>query len=255
MMASGSAASAVVAGVLIGQPVIDLVGDVPEAEPAAFRRHGGDGVGRHHHTGRIGGAHRQHTGERSLRMRPGDQLRRQREAGLGSDLDRDRLQPQRDQDVAIGRIARRSDGDTRARLETGQERQDEAARGAGRHHDALRRHADAISIAIMARDAFPQRIRTERLGISDATMLQRAACRRADRGRRRGGRLPDLHMHHRTAIPLDGGGLVHHIHDDEGRNTFGPRGERGHEEAGRSWLGHAGCRNRAALIPQPLSQL
>jgi hypothetical protein len=40
-------------------------------------------------------------------------------------------------------------------------------------------------------------------------------------------------MHDRAAATLDRGGLVHHIHHDEGRDAACARGERGHRNDGR----------------------
>ncbi len=250
MIASGSAESAVVAGRLIGQPVIDLVGDVPEPEPATFCCDRGNRLGRHDHAGRVRRAHRQDTGQRLLGMGLRDQLRRQREARLRPDFDGNRLQPQRDQDVAVGRIARSGDRDAIAGLETGEEGEDEAARGSGRDHDALGRQLDAIGITVMPGDALAQRIGPQRLGVADAPILQRAAGCGTDRGRCGGRGLADLHMHDRTTLPLDGGGLVHHIHDDEGRNALRTRRDlRLTRRVGvaMSFRFHGGCPSRALL--------
>ena len=230
--------------------MIDLVGDVPEPEPAAAGSDIGNGLRRHHHAGRVGRAHGQHAGERLLAMGALDQVGRQRETGFGADLDRHWLQSERDQDVAIGRIARRRDRDPRTRLETGEEGEDEAARRARGHDHALGRHLDAISILIMAGDAIPQRIRAERLRISDPAVLQRAGCGCADRGRRRRRGLADLHMHDRAAAAFDGRRLVHHVHDDEGRDALGSLGQSGQGGGRNQGLLHRLVRFREEACPR-----
>ena len=80
----------------------------------------------------------------------------------------DRLDAERLQDVAVGRIARRRDGDPLARIEEAQESQDEPGRGARRHHDPLGRDADAVGFPVMPRDPLAQRRDAERLRVADA---------------------------------------------------------------------------------------
>ena len=87
----------------------------------------------------------------------GDQrLGRQRPARLGGGLDQHRLAAERGEDVPVGRIAGIGQRHPVARLEQRQERQDEAARGAGGDHHARRVEREVVGVGVMAGDSRPQ---------------------------------------------------------------------------------------------------
>src|SRR3546814_7624572 len=60
-----------------------------------------------------------------------------------------RLDAERREDVAVGRIARRRQRDAIAGIEGGEEGDEEAGRGAGGHHDAARIEVVAVPLAIV----------------------------------------------------------------------------------------------------------
>ena len=76
-------------------------------------------------------------------MRRAQALGRDRPAVGRAGLDHHRLDAERLEDIAIGRIARRRDGHPVARVETGEEGENEARRGAGRDGYSLRIDARA----------------------------------------------------------------------------------------------------------------
>ena len=84
-------------------------------------------VAAHHHAGRIGRAHQQDAVELLLQMLGLDHGRGHGETICPRRLDRHRLDAESLENVAVGRIARRRDRDTRAGIEEGEERQREAA--------------------------------------------------------------------------------------------------------------------------------
>ena len=139
----------------------------------------------------------------------------------GRELDRHEIE--RGQDIAVGGIARRRQGDPVAGLEGGKKRQDEARRGAGRDDDPRRIDADAVGVAIMPRDRLAQRGKAERLGIAERVLVERAPRRRAHGSWRRRSGLADLEVQH---VGARGRALVRvaqHVHDDEGRDRGAPR--------------------------------
>ena len=131
--------------------------------------------------------------------------------GLGQ-RDRHGFEPERLQDVAIGRIAGRRDGDALARIEKAQEREHEARRGSRGDEDALGRDRDAIGFGVVPGDAFAQRRDAERLRVADAPCLQRGLRGFAGGARSRGRGLPDLHVDDAVPSPFFrrcGGQYVH----------------------------------------------
>ncbi len=141
----------------IVEAVIDLVGDEPD--PRAFR--GVDEIAqrriRHHGAGRVGGARDQHALERRRAMRGEQHLGRDRPARRLRRLDRHRLAAERAEDVTIGRIARQRDRDPVAGLEQRQEGEHESGRRSGGDGDARRIDLDAVSFAVVPRNARAQR--------------------------------------------------------------------------------------------------
>ena len=133
----------------------------------------------------------------------------------GRDLDRHRLAAERREDVAVGRIAGTGDGDPVARLEHGEEGEQEARRGAGRHHDAAGIDVDAVALAVVRGDAPAQRRDAQRFGIADPRGSQ-GRMGRGPRGRRRGRRrLADLHMDDSPARCFEPRRRRHHVHHHE----------------------------------------
>jgi hypothetical protein len=147
--------------------------------------------------------------------------------GVGDDGHR--LLAQRRQDVAIAGIARRRQSHPGAHVEQGEERQYEAGGGAGGYNHALRFHADAVPLGVVAGDPLAQGRQTEGDGISQRLALQRLRHAGQCRPRRRGAGLAHLHVDDAVPLGLALGGGLHHIHHDERRDGAAPRGL----EAGR----------------------
>ncbi len=127
----------------VGQAVIDLVRDEPQAEIAGRSRRAAPGPSRADHgPGGVGRAHGEHAVRAALR------------GARASTASAVMIQPsafvsgmttgvkvERRQDVAVGRIARRRDRDPVAGIEQAQEGEHEAGRRAGRHDHPLRGEA------------------------------------------------------------------------------------------------------------------
>ncbi len=102
------------------------------------------------------------------------------------------------------------------RIEQSEEGEHEARGGAGRYHDALRPHGDAVALAHIAGDRLPEPRQSEGLGIAEPVAGERFS-RTLARGPWRGRpRLAHFHMNNVSARLLARIRLPHHIHDDEG---------------------------------------
>src|SRR3546814_11124927 len=91
-----------------------------------------------------------------------------------------RLDAERREDVAVGRIARRRQRDAIAGIEGGEEGDEEAGRGAGGHHDAARIEVVAVPLAIVAGDAPAPRPPAHGIGVADEVAVERRERRRPD---------------------------------------------------------------------------
>mgnify|MGYP001627823219 CR=1 FL=1 len=136
------------------QSVIDLVGDEDRLARLAPVRQRLQIRLRRDGSRRIGGAcHHDACDLRRVLALPGlDRLRRQHIVGFRAHRDLGNLQPQRGQNIAIGRIAGPGDGNRFARSEELQECQVEAGRGAVGHGDPARIDGDAVAVLIVAGD-------------------------------------------------------------------------------------------------------
>ena len=182
--------------------MIDFVGDEADVfgigifdQPAQFvaGRDGSGGVGR---------AGDQDTCEPVLLMGGAQMLGCQDVAGGPVDLDLHRHQPERAQDVAIGRVAGRGERDPVTRIEGSEEGQVEARRRAGGDHDLRGIHRLAVGVGVMAGDALAKILAPEGVGIGDAAMVEHGAGGIAGDLRRRRGRLADRQRQHPVA-PCD----------------------------------------------------
>ena len=200
--------------------MIDLVGYEPQPQAAAGLAQFRQRLAADHGAGWVGGAHGKNAVQGLLRMGFFDGLGRHDPAvGLG-ERDRHRLDAERLQDIAIGRIARCRDRHALPVIEQAQESQHEAGRGAGGHHHPLRSDAHAVGIAIVPGDPLAQGRDAERLGIADAAEIESGLRRLPGRARRRRRRLADLHVDDCIAPPLLGRGRAQHVHGKKGRHAL-----------------------------------
>ena len=200
--ASSSKASAVAARLAVGEAVIDLVRDEPQAEGLAGLAEPPQGLAADHRAGRVGRAHGENPGEGFGGMQTRHAVGGHDPAIGAGQRDRRGLELERRQDVAIGRIARRRDGDASAGIEQRQEREDEPRRRAGRDDHPLRRHRDPVSLPVMAGDPLAQGGEPERLRVADAPVGERRPGRLAGPLRRRRRRLAHLHMNDAVPSPF-----------------------------------------------------
>ena len=163
--------------------------------------------------------------------------------GIGHD--RDRLLPERGQDVAIAGVAWCGQGHPRALVEQRQEGQHEPGRRARRHHHPLRGDVDAVALAVVAGDALAQRRQPQGDRVAQRLAVERPL-HRLDRGARRGrARLAHLHVDDLVALRLARRRGLHHVHDDErGHRAALGRLQREHGacSTGSGWLGRCGSR-------------
>ena len=249
-------ARAVCAGGLVGDAVIDLVRyepDVALPAPCGEKRQLGS---RDHRAGRVGGAGDDQPGDVAARSDGAfEQLRVRLVMRVRPDLDQHRLQPERRQDVAIGRIARRRQRHPVPRLERREKCQLERRRRSGRDDDFAGIDRDPVLLPVMPGNRLAQRRDAERVGIADAVRRQRPP-RRVEHGfgRRRAG-LADFEMDDRMPLCLARIGGAQHVHRDERRHQAAARGSARHRGYGpapdagaqpaalTTRLVEAGCRN------------
>ena len=194
--------------------MVDLVGDDADAAPGAVggktrelgaRQHGPGGIGRARHDQPV---------DRS--GNPLEQLGRRLEAGGKVGRQRDDLDSQRAQDVAVGRVAGIGHDHAITDVEGGEEGQDECAGRTGGHGDARGVDRDRVVGLVASGDGTPQRLQSERFGVAAGAVGQRRHGR-LDSGRRRATtRFADLEMHHLGAAGSPSVGGRHHLHHDEG---------------------------------------
>jgi hypothetical protein len=183
-------------------------------------------------------------------MRAGDALGRHGPALRPGQRDRRRIELEGGEDVAVGRVAGRRDGDALAGIEQRQESEHEARRGSRRDHDPLRRDSDPIGVAIVAGDALTQRGEPERLRVADAPICERRPGRFARRTRRRGGGLPHLHMDDAVPSPFFRRGGGQHIHGQKRRHPPGAAGKTGDVQV-RFGFHDPGVRARVVVSSRP----
>ena len=203
--------------------MIDFIGNEGDAEPRADLADVAQGRCAHHRAGRVGRAHQQHAIERASRMfgldhGGGDDMAVARAGG-----ERRRLDPDRFENVAIGRIAGRRDRDPRAGVEKREERENESTRRPGGDGDPLWRHRQAVGLVIVAGDARAQRRQPERLRVADP-----AGVERTDRGvphdaRRWRRRLARFHPDDPPPLRLEARRRLENLHSQERRDAAAQR--------------------------------
>jgi hypothetical protein len=218
----------------VGDAVIDLVRDDPDAAiPAPARQPLQLGPAQHS-AGRVRGAR-----EHEPMDRPLDALE---QLGCGLEAGRERGRHRHDldveglEDVAIGRIAGLGHDDAVPGVERGQEGQDEGARGTHGQRDPRRVDLPAVSAAIMLTDPSAQGRQAERLGVAPATLGQGRAGSGNSRRRSALAGLADLEMQHVGPGRGAGIGGRQHLHHDEGGDRAAAR------RPERQWMAHAGLR-------------
>ena len=120
-------------GAFVDQAVVHLVADQPDAGFRAPSRDGGEFLGRDHRAGRVGGAGDDHALHRRIEF--GEHLRGRLEPRVWAAGDLDHFTAERREDVSVAGVSRTRDGDPVTDVETGEERQQEAAARAGRDDD------------------------------------------------------------------------------------------------------------------------
>ena len=179
----------------------------------------------HHGAGRIGRTADHHAGKRLFLMGSDQRLARQGPACFRGSFDQHRLAAERAENMPIRRIAGIGQRHALARFEQRKERQNKTAGRAGGDHNARRIELKIVGVGVVASDARPQRRNTQRLGIADASAIERGLRGGDGRARRRRRRLAHLHMHDAAALGLDSRRRHHHVHDNERRHlaAFGGR--------------------------------
>ena len=235
----------------IGDAMVDLVGDQPDAAGAAVAREAGELAGPQHGPGRVGRA-RDHEAVDRRRDR-GQLLDREREAGLRTEADPDRLDPERPQDVLVGREGGLRHDHPVAGIEGGKEAEDEGAGRADRDDHLRGIDLEVVGRAIVRGDRPAQRRPAERFGIAERDPAERPPGRFEHRRGRPAAGLADLQM---DDVLTRGGALGRrrqHVHRDERRDP-GPlcdlepwrRGGLRHTYSGKGVTGSPFCHNRPA---------
>ncbi len=204
----------------IPEPVVDLVRDHRRPVRPAIRDQRGERLARQGRAGRVGRAGEEET----VDAPPGAGLGEEGRVGLVARR-QTRLQPHRldidgGQDVAVAGVARIGQRQPRARVEQRQEGEQEARRGAGRDHDALRRDVEAVHLGVHPRQARAQGRHAEGDGVAERVPVRQRPHRRLPR--RAGGRgagLADLQMRDPRAALFGAAGGLHDIHGEEGSDV------------------------------------
>jgi len=153
-----------------------------------------------------------------LAMRGGEPSRRRRETRFMTDWQRHRLQSERGENIGVGRVARRRDGDPRARIESGGQRQQKAAGGTGRHNHPVRRDRNAVARMIMRSDTLAQRDVAQRLAIANAPVPERGFGGGAHQLWNRRAGFAQLHMHDAATGAFQLRRLTQHVHGQKRRD-------------------------------------
>ena len=213
--------------------MVDLVRDQADAAITAIAGQPGEVGGADHRSGRVGRARDDQPVESA---QIGEELGCRLVMGVLADFDQHRLDVERRQDVAIGRVPRDREPHSVAGLEGGEKGKLERGRRAGRDDDLGGVDGDAVLGLVVAGNRLPQRRDTERIGIADPFAPQGAASGIEHRLGRRGPRLADFEMDHVGApgLPLVGG--AQHVHRDKGRHQAPPGRAQSHVRAHPSGL-------------------
>ncbi len=201
----------------VGDAVVDLVGDQLHVVGRAPLHHRCHALGRQHRARGIGrrGDHQ------PVELAGGSQqLGRGRPTGVGPDGNRHRLDIQRQQCIAVARVAGLEHPDAIAGIERGEEREREPCRGTGDDDHVVGRHLHAVRLCVVPADAPPQGHRPRRIRV--AQWIGTFHCRdhsRACSSRGAGGRLPDLEMEHALATRLHLAGTARHRHGVKRRHV------------------------------------
>ncbi len=205
---------------VVRDAVVDLVGDETHAALVAVAHELCEHASIEHGAGRV-----RRGGDDEPVERPGgvEHLGRRRPAGLGSDDDRHRLHAERDQAVAVARVAGLDDGDPGVAPERGEEREREAGRRARHDQHARRVDVDVVQIAVALGETASERFQPGSIRVAERS-IERGPdgsdrrCGRASRG------LADLEVDHLE--PAGGaalGGEVHRHRVEQRRHRWALR--------------------------------
>ena len=219
----------------VGQPVIDFVGHQPDAVAPARGGNLGKACRLQHRAGWIGRACNDEAGHAGLAHRIVDVGARRHPARRISRVQQHGILAQRRQNVPVTGIAGRRQGHLGTGVKQRQEGQHEPGRRACRHHHTLRLDGDPIPVRIVSRDALAQRGQPQGQRVAERLAFEGLACSRNGGARRRRGRLADLHVNDFVSQRFAFGGCLHHVHDDEGRDSTAARSLQTGDRAGVRW--------------------
>ena len=143
-------------------------------------------------------------------------------AGLRRGRQQHRLEAQRLQRVAVGRIAGIGQRYPVAHVEGGEEGENDPGRAPGGDDDAVRRQGEAVALAIEGGDALAQRQHTVGFGVADLLGGQRGLRRVQDRLRRARAGLARLHVEDPRALCRTRRRGLENLHREEGRDRRAP---------------------------------
>ena len=202
---------------LVGEPVIDLVGDDPRTE-ARQRRHP---IRRQHRPGGIGGRVDEN-GPRPRGERRRHRLRPELEPVGFVDVHVDGLRLRVLHELRVAGVVRVGEDDLVAALQQRAEEQEHGGRGAGGDQDAVRGHLHAVPRPVVLGDGLAQRENAQGVGVAGAAVLQRPLGRRADHRRGLEVGLAELEVDDVDAGPLQRLRALEHLHREKGLDLSGP---------------------------------
>ena len=222
---------------LVGEAVVDLVGDHPGAEAAE----GGQPLRAQHGAGRVG----RRVDEDALGPRGEAGRHRVRPELEGVRLLHrhvDRHAARELHELRIAGVVGVGEDHLVARVDQRAEEQQHRGRGARGHQDLVRRYRHAVAGVVVLGDRLAQRQDPEGVGVAGAPVLERLLGRLADDGRRVEVRLPELQVDDVDPLPLEGLGALEDLDGQERLDLLGAA----RDHAPRPPVGRPPRRRRAA---------